>query len=162
MIRKALQNRYVVSAMAVIAVLLVASQMRSTIEKWPWHSRPTPPRAAHVQPVQTKPQVDAEELDVDTSKLQWGGVLERNPFQPAKTLLPASGVEKGQDPLSDPKPKLSAVWIENQSRWAVLNKHVVREGERIQEWRVRSIHADRVVVDGPRGELTVHFNAAAN
>ena len=43
----------------------------------------------------------------------------------AKTLLPAAGIEKGMESLRDPKPKLSAVWIENQSRWAVLNKHVV-------------------------------------
>lgn len=157
MMRKALQNPTVVAIMAVVAVIIVIVQVSKSVTRWPWQAPPRPTTGAAVPAKSKEPPPPPQEPVVDTSKILWGAVLDRNPFQPARTLVAAAGLEPSAADNLEPKPKLSAVWIQDGGRWAIVNKHVVREGDTVQLWTVKSIRPDRVVVNGPRGELTVSF-----
>lgn len=157
MMRKALQNPTVVAIMAILAVIVIIVQISKSVTRWPWQARPIPTTGASTPAKPKGPPPPPQEPVVDTSKILWGAVLDRNPFQPAKTLVAAAGIDPASPNAPDPKPKLSAVWIQDGGRWAIVNKHVVREGDNVQEWTVKSIRPDRIVVNGPRGELTVQF-----
>lgn len=157
MIRKALKNRYIVALLAVAAIFAVGMQLRQLLPvKSNRLSKPPPAEAAVPQ---KQAPAGSGEPAISISENDWDLELKRNPFQPAKALLPASGqivAEEEQQSL-----ELQAIWIQGASRWAVLNQRVVGEGEALLEWKVREIKPDRVVVEGARGEKSVLFKTGA-
>lgn len=99
------------------------------------------------------------------------------PVQPPRleALMPAALISAINPPPPPPRSaqaqdryRLMSVLLAPGGRSAVLNEQVVQEGARLDEYRVRRIAADRVVLQGPAGQevlllesLTAPGNLAA-
>jgi hypothetical protein len=161
MIRKAFQNAYFVGLMAVVGIAAVAFQIFNGMPKR--HER----NFARGNPVAQAPVAAAvspalgQEPVPDIAQIPWGNRLARNPFQAVQKPSPSTqAAQPEKTSVTPPSPKLSAVSIQQSSRLAILNGRVVGEGDMLQEWKVRTIFPDHVVVDGPRGQASVHFSKA--
>lgn len=181
---KLLRNPVVVGALVVVAVLVLGYQL------WPvfaptwakmWRSaprapsgRPAPtnqatapaPRTAATSPatpaaelplpVNVTPMAAIDRSTVWAGSVDWVESPRRDPFQ---------GYDPDRDkdlgPFAKDVLRLQGVWRQTDSTLAVINNHVVAEGDAIQQFRVDVIEPDVVWVVGPRGQEKLEFNLLA-
>lgn len=153
MIGKLLSNPRAVGALALIAVVLVVRSAAPNLFS---------PASAAEEPVQASGKsipVKAEDAapPIEFEKLQWAVELSRDPFRPARVLLPVAAI--AEDSNTQNRLKLSAIWIQNSGRWAILNDQLVEEGESVLEYQIEAIRPDRVIVVGPGGRESVPFRS---
>ena len=98
----------------------------------------------------------------------WVDYFPRDPFRPPpakptkkKILTQVSKFNPSPKPLSS-RLQLQAVSMEGSQRIAMINREVVLEGDRVEEFFVLQIQADGVWVKGPRGKELLGFEAIEN
>jgi len=98
----------------------------------------------------------------------WVDSFQRDPFRPPpaqptkkKILTQVSRFKKLPEPASS-RLQLQAVSMQGSQRIAVINREVVLEGDRVEEFFVLQIQADGVWVKGPRGKELLGFEAIEN
>lgn len=160
--RKWLQNPRIVSVLAVTGFLAVGVQLYRSLPRRVSQS-PAPPATATAAAAPASPVPAAgEEFSTAVASIGWGEALPRNPFQPAPAPVPVAESTTPEQPRAEiPRPKLSAISIQQNTRLAILNGRIVAEGDTIQAWKVRSIHPDQVILDGPGGSAGISFHPEA-
>lgn len=78
-----------------------------------------------------------------------------DPLRPPAGFQAAAGEVA---PLVSEVPRLQAVINSPQRRIAILNGRSLREGQKIDAWRVLSIRAREVVLEGPGGRRTLQLD----
>ena len=85
-----------------------------------------------------------------------------------EALMPAGLIQSINPPPPPPRPqtaqdryRLASVLLAPLGRFAVLNEQMVKEGGRIDEFLVRRVAADRVVLQGPQGQEVVYLESLA-
>jgi len=170
---KLLRHPVVVMLLAVLALALVLKNF-----VWPFMGRaprsPLQPSAA-TTPASAQSKAAPEEqpllesraqprpartTDVDLVLLQansgrWAESPRHDPFQIRRSPALSSTTQIG--PPAMELLKLSAVWRQTGSTLAVINDHVVSIGDAILQFRIQTIEADRVWVEGPNGREQVAF-----
>lgn len=79
------------------------------------------------------------------------------PPVPLKTLLLPLGSAARKELTDEPVYSLSLVLISEGRKMAILNGHVLKEGERFGSQTVALIEKNRVSLKGPKGELWVNL-----
>lgn len=94
----------------------------------------------------------------------------RTPAEPPRleALMPVGLIQSINPPPPPPRAKaapdryrLASVLQAPMGRFAVLNDQMVKEGGRIDEFLVRRVAADRVVLQGPEGQEVVFLESLA-
>ena len=170
---KLLRHPVVVMLLAVLALALVLKNF-----VWPFMGRvprpplqpsaATPPASAKSKPApEQQPLLEsharpksARTLDVDLVLVQansgrWAESPRHDPFQIRRS--PGLSSTTQTSPPAMQLLKLSAVWRQTGSTLAVINDHVVSNGDAILQFRIQTIEADRVWVEGPNGREQVAF-----
>jgi len=115
---------------------------------------------------------------LDQELVGWVDSFQRDPFRPLpakpakkkiltatpakkKILTQAPRLKKLPEPASS-KLQLQSVVMEGSQRIAMINREVVLEGDRVEEFFVLQIQADGVWVNGPRGKELLGFEAIEN
>jgi hypothetical protein len=170
---KLLRHPVVVMLLAVLALALVLKNF-----VWPFMGRaPRPPQqpsaattpasakskpAPEQQPLlesraQPKPArtTDVDLVLVQANSGRWAESPRHDPFQIRRSPGLSSTTQTFRPAME--LLKLSAVWQQTGSTLAVINGHVVSEGDAILQFKIENIEADRVWVEGPNGREHVAF-----
>lgn len=182
---KLLHNKWVVTALAVVAVAVLAVQFwpksrsrpattrtRSTTtttagttsnRSVPAGARKTPPaatpaRTGVVEVASTAPKQSADR-DYLTERYEvWRRLLDRDPFD--RGLVP----EEKKDEVEPPASTLltvTSLWLQTGSRLAVVNGAILGEGDKILHYKVESITYNGIWVVGRIGREQVEFGHQA-
>ena len=161
--RKLLQNKLVVSALAGVAALAVAANFVTLPKR---HSlvaaRELEGNAAEAAPVSMNVPGETE---FNRTRRAWNELYPitpsaRDPFAPLidpATQRPGT-VAIATNPSLPPSFILNAVSIEAHRPWAVINRTVVTEGELINGYRVEKIIATGVTLNGALGSFSIDMN----
>ena len=177
---KLLRNPIAVTVLVVLAVAVIAYQFWPMLRPRFSRSSPPPPTAPATAPsapakAEKPPAVTPALTQSPTNTLDIA-VLESNSVRwveaPRNDPFLVRFYVRGQGTNSRPAMEvltLNAVWQQsNDSPLAVINNHVFNEGDVIVlkdrdvvlQYKVSSIEADRVWVDGPNGREPVRFKLA--
>ncbi|MFT5467010.1 MAG: hypothetical protein ACI8UO_002113 [Verrucomicrobiales bacterium] len=150
MINKILRNPWVVGVMVVVALIVMFYQAPPS---WFSSSDDEAANAAGAKESGSEEEEPEGEPKIEFSDIVWIQGLSRDPFRPARRLLPVAAI----DASKQIELKLSAVWIQDSGRWAILNGRIVAKGDRILDYQVEAIYENRVVVVGPEGRMDVPY-----
>jgi hypothetical protein len=160
--RKLLQNKAVVSVLAVIAVLAIASNFVKLPSRSPITAaaRTTEPAPVTVTPT-VLPSVPVQPRRSATLA-SWRSLFPnealRDPFTlPAK---PSLKVVAGKPPL--PSFTLQAISIEPGRAMAVIDRQIVTVGDRLGEYLVEQILPGEVSLQGPVERLVLTLHSASS
>ena len=155
---KLLKNPIVVSVLAVFAVgFALRGPISSLFVKKKNDSQQTAAAEAEAE-------AEEEPTKIEFASIKWDANSGRNPFRPSKALNAVAALDPGSGPgnsalFARRKLTLSAVWIQNSGRWAVLNDRILSEGESVDGFRVVAISSDAVEVSGPGGRERIPFGS---
>lgn len=165
--RKLLQNKLVVSALAVVAVLCIAANF---VKLPRFSSFSVAARETQIPvappPIEAKYHIHGPAF-VHLSNQPWRELFPidlqaRDPFAPPVLPAPATIPEpRRADPTLPPQLTLQGVSIEAGRALAVINQSILAEGETIAGCRVERILPQRVTLSGPFGPLVLDMNAPA-
>lgn len=107
--------------------------------------------ASEGDPSIAKPEFEMPEIGIDPTLLKWAATP-RDPFR----LNPAPAPEIAEPPDEDLAPpgsardslELTAIWVQQKRRLAVVNGLIVGEGDSVMHFRIEKILADRILVRG--------------
>jgi len=161
--RKLLQNKLVVSALAGVAVLSVAGNFVKLPKRLSLAAAREPEvNAAEAAPVSTTVPGETEFSRTLSAwhELYPVDISARDPFAPGiDPATPQPGIVAiATNPSLPPSFILSAVSIEAHRPWAVINRTVVTEGELINGYRVEKIIATSVTLNGDLGSFSIDMN----
>ncbi len=161
--RKLLQNKTVVSALAIIAVASVAANFvklphlhfRTVNARTPAHAAPIEVEGQYHIPGPAFASLAAqpwrELYPIDASA--------RDPFAPTVVPPPvAEPISKRDEPSLPPVFQLQATSLGGREPYAVINHAILREGESVSGYRVEQIHPRQVRLSGPSGSLVLDLN----
>lgn len=164
--RKLLQNKLAVSALAGVAVLSVAANF----VKLPKRFSSAAARELSTMPAEITPTTlhVPGETEFSRTLRAWHELYPinssaRDPFAPRiepATTRPFT-VATATDPALPPSFVLQAVSIEANRPFAVINQTVVTEGELISGYRVERILPTRVTLNGSLGSLSIDMSRAS-
>jgi hypothetical protein len=172
---KALNNPWVVGALAVTAVTMVGHSILQP--KWarpgiagrgPATARRSPPDGSTSIPkspsinAETTTNVPARLTNVDTDYFEahvtdWVQAPRRDPFH----LLTIKPVRKTAAPSPVPTWSLNAIWQQEGKPLVAINRKVYREGEVIEGYRIARIDEALVWFQGPDGLESLGFGKRA-
>ena len=161
--RKLLQNKLVVSALAGIAVLSVAGNF----VKLPGRFSSAAAREPEVNAAEAAPvsMIVPGETEFSRTLRAWHELYPinpsaRDPFVPGiePTAQRTGTVTIATNPSLAPSFILHAVSIEAHRHWAVINRTVVTEGELINGYRVEKILTASVTLNGDVGSFSIDMN----
>lgn len=161
--RKLLQNKLVVSALAGVAVLSVAGNF----VKLPRRFSSAAARGSEVNAAEAAPVSTAVPGETEFSRTirAWHDlypidISARDPFAPRIDPVPQQPgiVTIAANSTLPPSFILNAVSIEARRPWAVINRTVVTEGESINGYRVDKIIATGVTLHGDLGSISIDMN----
>ncbi|HWA24604.1 MAG TPA: hypothetical protein VG734_02940 [Lacunisphaera sp.] len=168
--RKLLNNPWIVTALAVVAVACAA---RSLWPARPEGVAPTIPAAANPTETQAPDALPATAataaLSSDDLTNLTGTAVRRDPFAPAsRTASVATATEKANPDFVETV-HLSALWAQDGVTYAVMNGNIVRPGDEIGRLKIESASADGVWLVHWKGrdhlalgdEFTLHTPATA-
>lgn len=75
-----------------------------------------------------------------------------NPFETLKIVEVKSGVKEPLAVKESPLPMLSFIY-EGRHKYAVIGNSIVREGDFINEYQIKGIFKDRVLIKDKKGEI---------
>ena len=161
---KLLQNPWVVGAMALAGLGVLAFNVGGPLYKKYARSRPSAPKAAAASvpaaptlPVANSPAVpvasDLDQAHFAARMRDWVQTPPTDPFTPP----PAPRPDAPQGPTAASVLKLQGTWRQTGSMVAVINRQAVIAGETVDGFTVQRIEADRVLVVGPRGVEEIRF-----
>jgi len=100
----------------------------------------------------------AARLDTALIRSRWPNWLHTPPRDPFRLLLPRTSQQAVPDsPIS--RFQLQATWLQTGSRLAVIDRRVYAEGEMLAEYRIVSIKADAVLVQGRENREEITFTS---
>lgn len=76
----------------------------------------------------------------------------KNPFETLEIAKDKSGVKEALAAKESPLPMLSFIY-EGRNKYAIIGNSIVREGDFINEYQIKSIFKDRVLIKNKKGEL---------
>lgn len=166
--RKLLQNKLVVSALAGVAVLSVVANF----VKLPKRLSLAVAREPSTEPAEVSPTTlhVPGETEFSRTLRAWHELYPinsaaRDPFAPMiepATMQPvAVAVAMAANPSLPPSFVLQAISIEANRPFAVINQTVVTEGEWISGYRVERILPTRVTLSGGFGSLSIDMSRAS-
>lgn len=165
--RKLLQSKAVVAALIVIAAVAVASNFVSLPKLLGVTASARNPGEPSVEPAETSIRTPPVSRFV-TEQQMWRELFPldtgvRDPFAP-----PAEAVLRAQQSnsatagsLIDPVFILQAISHEPGRAYAVVNQHVLAEGDRLAGYTVERIHPASVDLRGPQGLLSLTLRRTA-
>ena len=163
--RKLLQNKLVVAALAIVALLSVAAnfvklpkRLSPAAAREPSADPAVPFPSSHQIPGETEfsrtPRAWNDYFPVDTSA--------RDPFAPnVQSTTVERPVAAPINPTLPPTLVLQAVSIEANRPFAVINQTVLTEGESINGYRIEKILPTHVRLSGSLGIITVDMARAS-
>lgn len=174
--RKLMNNPLFVGGLSVVALLFVFVQVvlplwGQSADAGPEFEPAAPssliPELTQTEQVQTVMTSEGEQAGTRLIKemVGWGETYPRDPFQVASWTGSQEDrrTQQSREP-SLPKPdtdlddlQLQAVSMEGETRVAVINREIVREGDHVEAFSVLRIQADGVWMQGPRGEERLEF-----
>lgn len=87
-----------------------------------------------------------------------------SPRSPAATISPTATTRTTERTQGTNAPtvsfRLQAIAIEGDQKWAVVDSTVVKEGDRVQGYRVSRIQQEAIWVKGPAGSIRLDFPTA--
>ncbi len=166
--RKLLQNKLIVSILAVVAVLCIAANFVKlpSLSSFSVSARETPVSLGP-PPIAAKFHIHGTSF-VHLSNQPWRDLFPidpqgRDPFATPALVAPGTTPEpRRADPPVPPPLTLRGVSIEAGRALAVINHSIVAEGEFIAGCRVDQILPDRVTLSGSFGLLVLDMNPAAH
>jgi len=108
-------------------------------------------------PSQTPKRKEDDSPGTQTQAQPWTGVPQRDPF-----LVRSGGGIQGTGPRAAELLMLNAILRQSGSTLAAINNRVVTEGDSIMGFRIQSIGAERVWVEGPNGREQLVFDYGAS
>lgn len=161
---KLLQNPWVVGAMALAGLGVLAFNVGGPLYKKYARSRPSAPKAAAASmpaaiaiPVANSPSApvpsDLDQAHFAARMRDWVETPPTDPFTPP----PAPRPDAPKGPTAASVLKLQGTWRQTGSMVAVINRQAVIAGEIVDGFTVQRIEADRVLVVGPRGVEEIRF-----
>lgn len=175
--RNLLNNPKVVGALCVIALITVYFRL---FDSKPKIEPPAETDEAHVvaeketasnsspspQPAMASPS-DLPQASPIT--VGWSESLDRDPFHVVRDSRSSEdseddteyGFEKGERKLAAARAlRLQAVFLDGSNRMAMINRQLVKEGERIEGYVVRHIQREAVRLQGQEDEKVLVFGSA--
>lgn len=146
-------------AVIVLAVLAVGFAFRGPISNlFSKKKNVTLESAAAEEQQQDKPAA------IEFSAIAWDANSGRNPFRPSQALSPVAALGSDAGPVgmanfARQKLALSAIWIQDGGRWAILNQQILAVGESVDGFRVVAIQPEFVDVSGPGGRERIPFGS---
>ena len=159
--RKLLQNKLVVSALAGVAVLSVAGNFVKLPKRFSSAAAREPGVvAAEATPVSTTVpgQTEFSRTLRAWHELYPIDVSSRDPFAARIETATTRPFAVATDPALPPSFLLQAVSIEANRPFAVINQTVVTEGELINGYRVEKINATGVTLNGDLGSVSIDMS----
>lgn len=160
---KLLQNPWVVGAMALTGIGVLAFNVGGPLYKKYARNRPSAPKAAASVPVTAAAPApvspgapvpsDLDHAHFTARMRDWVQTPPTDPFTPPPP--PRPDAPKG--PTAASVLKLQGTWRQTGSMVAVINRQAVIAGEMVDGFAVQRIEADRVLVVGPRGVEEIRF-----
>jgi len=157
---KLLQNPGVVSVLVALAILVGLKNMVLPLVKKgkAAYERVAQPAAGPLKGAsnatgKTRSEIDRSALERNFA--QWVQGAPRDPFSSVvKKVVPTSEAPPASEIL-----KVGAIWVQGQTRRAVVNGQIVKPGDVIEGYVIYEIQPGTVVVEGPRGleRLTIQW-----
>lgn len=174
---KILQNPIAVTALALVAVALIAKQIAWPMiqrSHWMQHAPaaasptvPAPKPAPRPEPgnstlapalaVNAMPEIKIDASAARASAARVAEAPRRDPFQ---GQLPATTNQAKPYPPARELLTFNGFWRQTGSTLAVINNQIIAVGDSILAFKVDSIDHDRVWVVGPNGREAVEFGAS--
>ncbi|MGC8829382.1 MAG: hypothetical protein ACP5TE_06350 [Verrucomicrobiia bacterium] len=165
--RKILDNPYFVGVLVILALIVA---FRKPLFSW-FEGMKSVPAVNYISTNVTaltekvKPQSVAQiqpeilpDSKIETQSIQWILTPTRNPFRSViKKGLSKTNVVEEVSPQPGQQFNLSAVVIEKNKKFAVINGKVLSEGDSISGYRVIKIERDSVELEGFNAKRTLTF-----
>jgi hypothetical protein len=117
-----------------------------------------PPAAAPVTITNIEPAQPLEAQKIKTESKNWVDTAVRDPFKTMAQKVNAT--RNAEHPPASSRLALKGVWMQTGSSIAVVNGRVLAKDDTILDYRIESIEADRIWVQGPNGREAVEFKLA--
>lgn len=172
---KPLQSPLLVGALVVVAVGMIAYQVVPPLWRKFLPGQPVPrildkpapaasaaaqatqgPPSAATAPAAIIPEANIELPTVQANAVRWAESPARDPFQ----IRYVGTNRPGTYPPAMELLTLYGVWLQTGSKLAVINNRIVNEGDQFQDYKIQTIEATHVWVDGPNGREQVFFKGA--
>jgi len=138
------------------AVLLFAG-----VAAWPWLVSP----AVHDRPPAAGTAAPAAALAPLPPLAEFGAIVERPLFLPSRRPEAAIGVAGPAAPGAESRYRLLGLVSAGPARKALVadgaRRFEVKEGDRLDDWTVRRVEQDRLVLSSPAGEAVLKLAPAA-
>ncbi|RMH07820.1 MAG: hypothetical protein D6704_04235 [Nitrospirae bacterium] len=170
--RKALNNPRVVAGLCVAAAASVVWNGLPAVMSTAKHESPPDP-VQESSPLSSPREADmaSESTQIHPSRslilkkgrqLSWPRSLPRDPFLPHGTGFPrdfvqGAGQQGANDSDQEPTLRLQGIMMREKAPIAVINRTIVREGDRVDGYQVVRILSNAVLVQGPEGERWLGF-----
>jgi len=166
---KLFRNPIAVAVLVVLALVVIISQFWPMLRPRFARSSPPPPspapavapgapvkpekQPANLPAILQTPTNAIETALLESNSVRWAEAPRSDPF---KVRFYVSG--QGTNRPAMEVLTLNAVWQQDDGApLAVINNHVLREGDVILKFKLSTIESDRVWVDGPNGREPVRF-----
>ena len=176
--RNLLNNPWVVGALCMVALIAVYVRLFDskpdpeppvkTVQAQPILSPSPPPPQAPLLPTEAASSADLpQDLPIEVG---WPKELKRDPFQPLRTARLMGEQEWEQDlaqnhdeggSAEEQAMRLHAVFLDGPTRIAMINRQLVKEGDRVDGYVVERIQRERVRLKSEEDVRVLEFGVSA-